>query len=375
MQIKPLEKEQFDLVYENLGVAPNLSKDYIYEAYLYAMSGAQALLDSNILGRAVPINSVVLLLYFINEYGFYLDTHQITADAIKDDEEVMSQLVSVALDKYFTNEHLNFKNQSSFSKFSPIISTLDIYLNFILGVLKKYPKNNPQETLVLDMTYKGFSMMKAISDLIVDGFETEAFSLWRTLHETECILTLLSKHGEKAIKAYLKHIQYALAYRGAIPSKEETDKVFVNIKSEMAQLSLKSKDMKKFIEYGWLTSIEGYNADPDFKFNFRDGVERLAGLHNYSHTYEMASEIAHSSPLLIYSRASYYLHLSILLLYESFFRLEALFKEQYLSRISEEETKRYMAMRGLYHIGLQVLYKREQEVFKKLNEAKKNAAE
>ena len=162
MQIKPLDKEQFDLVYANLGVAPNLSKDYIHECYEYAMSGAQALLDSNILGRAVPINSVVLLLYIINEYGFYIDSHQIKTDDIKDSEEIMSQIVSVSLDKYFTNEHLNFKNQSTISKYSPIISTLNIYLNFILGVLKKYPKNNPQETLVLDMTYKGFSMMKAI---------------------------------------------------------------------------------------------------------------------------------------------------------------------------------------------------------------------
>lgn len=373
MQIKPLGKEQFDLVYANLGVAPSLSKDYIYECYGFAMEGAQALLDSNILGRAVPVNSVVLLLYIINEYGYYLESHQKKTEDIKDDENVSSQIVSVALDKYFTNEHLNFKNQSTISKYSPIISTLDIYLNFILGVLKRYPRNNPHETLTLDITHKGFSMAKAISELIVDGFETEAFSLWRTLHETECILTLLKKYGEPTIKAYLKHIRYAMAYRGAIPSKEETDKVFVDIKAEMAELGLKSKDMKKFIEYGWLSSIPEYNKDPDFKFNFRDGVERLSGLHQYAKMYEMASEIAHSSPLLIYSRAAYYLHLSILLVYESFFRLEALFADIYLSRIGEEEAKRYIAMRNLYYRGLQSLYQREQEMFNYAN--KKRSAE
>ena len=367
MLIKPLDKEQFDLVYENLGVNPKLSKDYIYSCYEYAMDGAQTLLDSNILGRATPINSVVLLLYIINEYGYYLELHQKSPDEIKEDENILSQIVSVSLDKYFTNEHLNFKNQSTVSKYSPVISTIDIYLNFILGILKRYPKNNPQETLQLDMTYKGFSMAKAISELIVDGFETEAFSLWRTLHETECILTLLAKYGEPTIKAYLKHIRYAIAYRSGLHSKEETDQAFVELKAEMANLNLKSKDMKKYIEYGWLTSIPHYNEDPDFKFNFRDGVERLAGLHQYSQTYEMASEIAHSSPLLIYSRAEYYLHLSILLLYESFFRLESLFAKIYLAHISIEESKRYLAMRNLYYRGLESLYRREQEIFKLVN--------
>ena len=373
MQIKPLEKEQFDLIYENLGVNPALSKEYVFDCYNYAIGGAKALLDSNLLGRAVPINSVVLILYIVNEYGYYLEGHNVKSDDIKDDEQIMSQIVSVSLDKYFTNEHLNFKNQSIVSKYSPVISTLDVYLNFILGVLKRYPKNNPQETLLLDMTYKGFSMAKAISELLVDGFETEAFSLWRTLHETECILTLLHKNGDPAIKSYLKHIDYALAYRGVLSSKEETDKVFVDIKSEMAALSLKSKDMKKFIEYGWLSAIPDFDKDIEFKFNFRDGVERLSGLHNYSKMYEMASEIAHSSPLLIYSRPFYYLHLTILLLYESFFRLEILFADFYLSRISKEEANRYMALRNLYYRGIQSLYEKEKQLFKALNQEKREA--
>ena len=201
------------------------------------------------------------------------------------------------------------------------------------------------------------------SAIIITGFETEAFSTWRTLHETECILTLINKHGDKVTQAYLKHMRYALAYRGAIPSKEETDAEFVKIKEEMRALDLKSKDMKKFIEYGWLSSIDNYNEDPMFKFNFRDGVERLAGLTSYSKVYEMASEIAHSSPLLIYSRPQYYYRLTVIELYESFFRLEKIFTEIYVSRIDENEAKRYMAMRNVYYSTLQVLYQNESRLF------------
>lgn len=371
MIIQVLDEKQFNNVCDNLKVNPNLSREFIYECYKFSMDGAKELLESNVFGKVVPINSVVLLLYIINEYGYYLDSRHLKSDDIKiDNDDVISQIVSISLDKYFTNEHLNYSNEHYISKYSPVISTLDVYLNFILGVLKRYPKNNPNETLVLDIAFKGFSMAKAISETIVNGFETEAFSLWRTLHETECILSLLSKYGEPVINSYLEHLRYAIAYRNGLGSKEETDKTFIKIKQEMKQLDLKSKDMKKFIEYGWLSKVPNFNESPNFKFNFRDGVERLAGLSNYSQVYEMASEIAHSSPLLIYSRQDYYFHLVTLLLYESFFRLEKNFTDIYLPRIGEAEIKRYMNLKTVYYNGLISLYNNEQMMFQKFKENK-----
>lgn len=372
MIIQVLDEKQFNSVCDNLKVSPRLSRDFIYEAYKVAMEGAKELLKSNIFGKTVPINSVVLLLYIINEYGYYIESRHLNSDAIKkDNEKVLSQIVSISLDKYFTNEHLNFTNEHFISKYSPVISTLEVYLNFVLSVLKTYPKNNPNETLLLDIIFKGFSMAKAISESIVNGFETEAFSLWRTLHETECILTLLSKHGEPIISSYLDHLKYAIAYRNGLKTKEETDEIFVKIKAEMKDLDLKSKDMKKFIEYGWLAKIPNYNDSLTFKFNFRDGVEQLSGLSQYSHTYEMASEIAHSSPLLIYSRQEYYCHLVLLLLYESFFRLEKIFSELYIKRISVDEKNRYLNLKTVYYNGLISLYKNEQLIFQKFRGNKK----
>ena len=360
MPVAKLNKEQFDQLYEQLNVPAQILKDDIFDCYDFAFDNASKLLESNVFGKSSSLNSVVLILYLINEYGFYFS---VTKD-IKDKDEALSKIISVALDKYFTNEHLDFKNDQYTSKFSPAISTIELYLNFILGILKKFPQKNPQQTLLVDMANKAFKVSKAIIELIVKGFETEAFSTWRTLHEMECILLLVDKYGESLVKAYLKHLRYALAYRGAIKSKEETDAEFVKIKEEMKALGLKSKDMKKFIEYGWLTSIENYNEDPMFKFNFRDGVERLAGLNGYSQVYEMASEIAHSSPLLIYSRSQYYYHLTLVQLYESFFRLEKVFSEIYLSHIEKEEAQRYILMRNVYYSTLQIVYANESRIFR-----------
>ncbi|MCR5332540.1 MAG: DUF5677 domain-containing protein [Bacilli bacterium] len=359
-----ISKEQFDRVYEDLRVNPKLNKDYVYQAYEVADEGAKELIENNVFGRVVPLNPVVLILYIVNEYGFIKDNEP---DFKEDDEVYLGKVASIALDKYFTNEHLSYKNTTQVSKFAPQISTLETYLNFTLGVLNRALKRKPSETLVVDILYKGLAMCKAITSLMTQGFETEAFSTWRTLHESECILVLLTKYGKPLVEEYLKHMEYTMAFRGAIQDKEKVDSIFVKIKEEMKALDLKSKDMKKFIEYGWLIAIPNYKDDPMFKFNFRDGVERLAGLSQYSKTYEMASEIAHSSPLLIYSRDAYFFHIAIINLYESFFRLEDIFSKMYLKSVSEEEHKRFMIMKSVYYTNLKNIYLKEKEVFGKIN--------
>lgn len=355
-----ISKEQFDRVYQDLRVNPRLDKEYVYQCYEAADQGAQDLIENNIFGRVVPINPVVLILYIVNEYGFMKDNDTSFAES---DEDSISKVASIALDKYFTNEHLSFKNTTKVSKFAPQISTLETYLNFTLGVLSRVQKRKPTETLVVDILYKGLAMCKAITSLMTQGFETEAFSQWRTLHESECILILLTKYGQPLVNEYLKHMEYTMAFRGVITDKEKVDGIFVKIKDEMKQLDLKSKDMKKFIEYGWLIAIPGYKDDPMFKFNFRDGVEHLAGLSQYSKVYEMASEIAHSSPLLIYSRDEYFFHIAIINLYESFFRLEDIFSKMYLKSVSKEEQKRFMLMKSVYYTNLRNIYLKEKEVF------------
>ncbi len=360
-----LNHEQFLNLYNQLQVNPAIDPEVVFEAYEVAYEGAIELSQSNLFGKVVPVSSLPLLLYLINEFGFYLDSHQVECKTLKNNEVALQSIISLAVDKYFTNEHLNYKNVRLLSKYSPIVSNLDLYLNFMLGMLSRFPKNNPNETLILDVMHKGFSIMKSILDLIVDGFGTEAFSLWRTLHENECILYLLNKYGSPVQNAYVKHLKYGVAFRGGIKNQEENDKIFAVLKEEMKALDLKSKDMKKFIEYGWLTSIPNYNEDKQFKFNFRDGVERLAELSAYSKLYEMASEISHSSPILIYSRDEYYLRLVLLTVYECFFRYEKIFSDFYLSRISKEEAERYAVMKKTYYSILFFIYDKEKKRFSK----------
>lgn len=359
--------EQFQDIYKALGVKESLDSQFLYDVYQNAMEGAKSIDEANLLGRVVPVNPIALTLYIVNEHGYYLDIHpEIAQEAVIKDEKYMQMIVSIALDKYYTNEHLSYKSKTILSRFSPGISTLNTYLNFVLGVLGRYSRNQPNETLIVDIMSKGFSMARAISDLLVSGFETEAFSTWRTLHEAECILLVLTKYGKPVIDKYLLHMNYAMAFRGLAGDKEKTDAIFTQIKEEMRAFDLKSKDMKRFIEYGWLLKVSALDKAEPVKLNFRDGLEKTAGLKRYAPIYEMSSEIAHSSPLLIYSRREYFMHLALVNVYESFFRLEKIFAEIYVRSISESEKQRFLLMRKIYYGQLVSLHAQERAKIRKM---------
>lgn len=375
-----LSKEGFEQLLMAIKAPKEANVDFFYGCFYDALESTGALKEENPILAKLPLNPLLLTLYLVNEHYFYLMCHP----SVKESELIESDdyerlLLSIALDKYYTNEHLAYKNGNFANRFNPEMSTISLYINFVLGMLSHYEKGNPEQTLIVDILNKGFSMAQCIVTLLINGYETEAFSTWRTLHENECILQCLVRHGKPLCEAYIKHLRFALAFRGGIPSKEETDKVFLEIKEGMRENGLKSKDMKRFIEYGWLSALPEVKEGKieDFKFNFRDGVERVAGLRSYSKVYEMSSEIAHSSPLLIYSRKGYFYLVSALNLYESFFRIVEVFSSLYLLRVSNEERNRYMAMRKLYYGQLLAAYQALKRKLASLSpsEAKEKTAE
>lgn len=216
--------------------------------------------------------------------------------------------------------------------------------------------------------------------MLSQGLASDAYVSWRTLHEAECILAILVKDGKPMQDEYVQHIIYDNAFRGSIQSKERTDEIFIALKADLKSHGLKSKDMKKFIEYGWLyqtpeyktleekgklfekyavsirdsngkegsfkiirgPSIESedyplfekyraelmswdHNQLHDFKLNFRDGIEFLAGLSKYSEWYETASEVTHSSPVFFYSNDQFFFDLSTVALYQLVLRVTGIF--------------------------------------------------
>ena len=366
MEIKNIwSKEQVTNYLKGIQVNVELDPDYIYDVYEMANEFIGIVDQENAQIEVKEINQFELLLYCVGEYYYsvsHLNEAEITR--FKANEEYPSSMASVAADKYLSLSIFNHVEKKLGNRFLPPASSLNIYLNFMLNIVKGYKKNDPQSSLISDLLMKSLTISRCILENLLSGYETEAFSSWRTLHECECTLILLDKYGAPLINKYLRHMNFGLAFNNTIPDKEQQDKIFYEMKEEMREYGLKSKDIRKYIEYGWLYLIADKD-DPNFKLNFRDGLEKLAGLEMYSKRYELSSEIIHSTPLLIYSNKEYFYYMTLLSLYESFFRLEKVFVSLFSKRVSEAQMKQYQEMRRVYYSQLVIIHKRETETFKR----------
>lgn len=259
-----------------------------------------------------------------------------------------------------------------YQNISTVIHTTDSYLMniletslvFLMTVSKPLSKTNPLETLMPDLFVKFFSQGYAILKMLNLNLPSEGYSIWRTLHEAECVIKLLNEGGQELRNVYLKHLVYNNAFRHSIPDKEESDKIFVELKSEMKAHGLKSKDMKKFIEYGWLYACKDYHEeDNSYKLNFRDGLQKTAGLSKYNIWYETASELAHSSPIFFYANDAFFMDLTTLVLGSSLVRVVKQF-EKYCEENNIDLDSQYEDKEPI----LAILYKQVEDFEKRFDE-------
>ena len=362
-------KEQARLIINGLPVGQYLDVDYIFDVYEMANEAIELLVKENKQIEVNAINQYELLLYCVGEYYYSISNFsKEEIEKFKTNEEFPSSMASVAADKYLSLSIFNHVEKKLANRFLPPASSLNMYINFMLNIVKGYKKNDPQSTLISDLLMKSLTISRCILEQLLNGYETEAFSSWRTLHECECTLIILDKYGEPLINNYLKHMNFGFAFNESMKDKEQQDRVFHEMKEEMRAKNLKSKDIRKYIEYGWLYPIVP-EGDETFKLNFRDGLEKLAGLSSYSKRYEISSEIIHSTPLLIYSNKEYFYYMTLLSLYESFFRLERVFISLFSKRVSQEQMQRYLQMQHVYYSQLVIIHKREAETFRNLQKS------
>ncbi len=85
----------------------------------------------------------------------------------------------------------------------------------------------------------------------------------------------------------------------------------------------------------------------------------------------MSSEIIHGTPILVYSNKEYFYYITLLSLYESFFRLEKVFSSLFLGNANEAIKERYNQMQTIYHQQLVAIHKRESQAFQMWNESNK----
>ena len=144
---------------------------------------------------------------------------------------------------------------------------------------------------------------------------------------------------------------------GVVYKKEKLDRVNMEIKTILIDPGHGGRDNG--------ASYSNILEDENFKLNFRNGTEYVAGLSEMNSYYEMSSEIAHSSPLLIYSNRKFFFYMSIVCMYESFFRIEEILNNIFMQVMSDQDAKSYYAVRQTYLPQLKIILNIEQKKIKK----------
>ncbi|MFA6830511.1 MAG: DUF5677 domain-containing protein [Bacilli bacterium] len=323
MEIDILMKIFDNLLKIRLNSESDIDEKDIHDIFLLAAKQANSLLsegnNDEIQNDQALFYASTLLDFCIGEYKFLkrMDS-QAKIDNVSIASKALEKFAVLKDSESATTNITDFTNY-----YDPEISTLRTLEKYVYEINTPLCHTNPSVSLINDIFQTVIRKIAGFCKMMSLGLYPDSFVSWRTLHESECILSLLISGGDKVRYSYVKHIAFNNAYRNqSYFSKEALDQSFEVIKSEMRQHDLKSKDMKKFIEYGYLYDHPLFDAnDPTLKLNFRDGLERLAGLSEYSKVYEGASEIAHSSSAFFYVNDDFCRDLSLSLTYQSAIRI------------------------------------------------------
>lgn len=328
--ILQLDSNLFEVFWNTYGEKINLNKAFVKKVFLAVDLKYKNLIGdssvSDVLLKNVGIFDMVN--YICAEHRFHLSLASPEKWVeIENDEKYFSQLVSICYDKLIINEFRSIEPKSVISKYSVETSLLTMFVNRMFVVLSQL-KLNPESAkhkLQADIYAKCLMLIKSTLNQLCDGLETEALSSWRTFHELICVLCVITKGDENVAKAYFRHLTYGAYNRGEIKDEKEIEQILASMEKDMQTLEVKKANKEKFINYGWIHwAYKRYN-DEEVKMNFLGGLQKVADLTEYKKYYEVASDVTHSTPLLVYANKTNLTTTTLKITYELFFKLETMF--------------------------------------------------
>ena len=365
LMIRKIDGNLFELFWQTYGQQIQLNKEFIKEVFLAVdIKYKQTISDSSIsdaLLKNVGIYDMVN--YICAEHRFHLSiTKTELKDELEKDSNYFKQLVNICYDKLFVNELRSIEPRAVISKYSVETSVLEMFINrmFVLLGQAKLDPNLAKPRLQADIFAKCFMLIKSTLDQLCEGLETEAMSSWRTFHELLCVLRVITKGDENVAQAYYRHLTYGSYNRGEIKDEKEIEKITANIEKDMLALEVKKANKEKFINYGWIHwAFKRYN-DEEVKMNFLGGLQKVADLTSYKKYYEIASDVTHSTPLLVYANKTNITTTTLKITYESFFIIEAMFvkwlMEDVKMNVEDVALKDYLIFKKIYKAKLEIIF-------------------
>ncbi len=212
------------------------------------------------------------------------------------DENYRDALVSGVVESIFVLENIKTSAVRIVNEYNPVYCRFNILLDFMLNIgLKNRGKNKPRTAVaVMKLFEKAFLKLKGIMTLISRGLEQEAIVVWRSLHELECVISVLCKYDEKVIEEFETFDRFS-EKRDDMDEQTQADydariKAFgINIKN--------NNEVDHFENYGWMGAIPGLELTK-WNLNFRF-LEDLAGLGEKYKEYQVACDASHMNAKIL----------------------------------------------------------------------------
>lgn len=324
-----IDENLFEMFWETYNNKLNLNKDFIKRVFVAVDIKYKKLIADSTVSDALLKNVGVydMVNYICAEHVFHTSLIKPEArEELEKDKNYFNQLVNICYDKLIINEYRSIDSRAVISKYSVETSLLTMFINrmFVLLGQVKINQNSAKQKLQVDIFAKCFMLIKSTMNQLCDGLETEAMSSWRTFHELLCVLKVITKGDEEVSKAYYRHLTYGAYNRGEIKDPNEIEKIIASMEKDMQTLEVKKANKEKFINYGWLHWVCKRYNDEEVKMNFLGGLQKVADLTKYKKYYEIASDVTHSTPLLVYANKSKLTTTTLKITYELFFVIETM---------------------------------------------------
>lgn len=364
--ITQIDENLFEVFWSTYGDKINLNKPFIKKVFLAVDIKYKKIISDSSISDALLKNVGIydMVNYICAEHKFHLSIIKPELRAkVEEDEKYFNQLVSICFDKLIINEFRSVDSRAVISKYSVETSVLEMFINrmfVVLGQVKLNPESAKQK-LQADIFGKCFMLIKSTLNQLCEGLETEAMSSWRTFHELLCVLCVITKGNEDVSKAYFRHLTYGAYNRGEITDEEEVKRILENMEKDMLALEVKKANKEKFINYGWIHwAFKRYNEE-EVKMNFLGGLQKVADLTKYKKYYEIASDVTHSTPLLVYANKTNLTTTTLKITYEQFFLLETMFinwckDDLKLDPNTSNFFYEYILFKKLYKTKVEIIY-------------------
>ncbi len=281
---------------------------------------------------AVRIDEIISYVFYYHVFH----TSHLPKDIVRKiehDEKYRECLVRDVAVNMIINEHLNVEKLSLTAEYSPEIAAFNMACSYSLFVLGSFLGDDKRMNGINNLFKKSMITIKSVIKLLAVGNSCDAVILWRHLHELECVLLVLNNADDTMFFKYIKHLEYM--NMEAAPNYDELQ---ARLSEESKRYGVKERNA--FINYGWLLYVPGFREKlgKEYRLNFKEGLQRLAGQSERHPSYASASKILHPSAWVVTVKDDKFYKFTLFELYRSLVNLVEQIKI-YISRYRDFSTK------------------------------------